>query len=611
MKTLYKKFIIMGCMAFLALFVMISSCKKGFLEIAAKGALDESVLATNSGVNELLIGAYSLLDGFGAHAVPLHEVVVGMQASVSNWIYGGVGSDDAHKGTSSGDNAYINEIETYAETPVTSGFDSKWIVLYAGIQRANDVLRELVKVSDGSISAEEAKQIKAEAMFLRGVYHFEAAKMWKNVPFIDESISFEKGNYRVPNATPIWPKIEEDLQFAATNLTATNGQVGRTTSWAAKAFLAKAYMFENKFTEAKSLLTDIIDNGVTSSGQKYTLINSFSDNFNALKKNGPESVFAVQMSVNDGANGANGSFGDGQNFPQGGPGGCCGFYQPSFSLVNSYKTDPVTGLPLLDTWNDSDIKNDQGIASSAPFSPYTGTLDPRLDYTVGRRGIPYLDWGLMPGASWIVEQSTAGPYIPVKNIYTKKDADATFQSYQGWQNPTSINYNMIRFADVLLWAAECEVEIGSLAQAETYVNMVRNRAANKSYWVKSDVANGGADYGGYAANYFIKPYPGGYFTLKEQARKAVFFERKLELAMEGHRFFDLQRWDNGTGYMADVLNAYIQHETHITGYNFLYMNGAKFTKGKNEIYPIPQSEIDLNVAVTGGTSVLKQNPVYN
>jgi hypothetical protein len=108
----------------------------------------------------------------------------------------------------------------------------------------------------------------------------------------------------------------------------------------------------------------------------------------------------------------------------------------------------------------------------------------------------------------------------------------------------------------------------------------------------------------------VEPYPVGIFAVqgKEYARKAVRFERKLEFAMEGHRFFDLQRYDNGTGYMADVLNAYIQHETSIPGYNYQILKGAKFTKGKNEIYPIPLAQIDLSTQEGGAT--LKQNPNY-
>jgi hypothetical protein len=591
----------------LALLILLMSCNESHLEKKAVGSLDESVLANRAGVNGLLIGAYSLLDGVGASGTGSP-----WQSPVSNYLLGGIASDDSHKGTEYGDESYMEQIENYTHTPITSSFDSKWRALYAGVQRANDVLRILERVKPEDISEADREQIVAEAVFLRAVYHFEAAKVWRNVPYVDEKVTFAGSNYLIPNTVSIWPLIEKDLLQAIASLTPVKADVGRANSWAAKAMLAKVYMFQYKYLDAQQLLTDIIANGTTASGQKYALTPRFSDNFNPSTKNGPESVFAVQMSVNDNApNGLNGNAGDLLNFPNGGPANCCVFYQPSFSLVNSYKTDPESGLPLLDTWNNGDIKNDQGIASTDPFTPYEGPLDPRLDYTVGRRGIPYLDWGNMPGAIWIQMQSASGPYISIKNSYYKADKATTSQSYGGWATTTSNNYNMIRFADILLWAAEVEVEVGSLEKAETLVNMVRARAANKDGWVKKYVDDDPAK--GYtnipAANYKIGLYK-GQFTAggKDYARKAVRFERKIELAMEGHRFFDLQRYDNGTGYMADVLNAYIAHETTIPGYDFQYMKGATFKKGKNEVFPIPQTQIDLSTV--DGTSVLVQNPNY-
>ncbi|HEX8040520.1 MAG TPA: RagB/SusD family nutrient uptake outer membrane protein, partial [Chryseosolibacter sp.] len=582
---------------------------KEHLEKSAIGALSEKTLANKAGVNGLLIGAYSLLDGVGGPGADQGP----WESAISNWVYGGVAADDAHKGSEYGDQVGIEKIENYTATAVEPYFNDKWIAVYAGVQRANDVLRVLKQVTDGSLSDDEIRQISSEAMFLRAVFHFEAAKMWRNVPFVDENVSFANGNYVVSNDANIWPKIESDLVFAASNLTATKAEIGRANSWAAKAFLAKAYMFQHKFSEAKPLLEDIIANGTTTSGEKYALVN-FSDNFNPAKKNSAESVFAVQMSVNDNSSGYNGNAGDVLNFASGGPANCCGFYQPSFSLVNSFKTDPSTGLPLLDNWNDSDITNDQGIASTSPFTPYSGTLDPRLDYTAGRRGIPYLDWGIMPGRIWIVSQDAMGPYIPIKNVYYQADQANSSDTFDGWASnqSTANNYTMIRFADVLLWAAEVEVEIGSLAKAEEYVNLVRARAADPAGWVHTyidpnDPLKGFTDTP--AANYKIGLYNGQFAGQGQDfARKAVRFERKLELAMEGHRFFDLQRYDNGTGYMADVLNAYIQHETSIPGYNFLYMKDAVFVKNKNELFPIPQVQIDLNV--TGGASLLQQNPNY-
>ena len=586
------------------------SCKR-YLEIPPTGVLSNNVLSTKAGVDGLLVGAYSLLRGYNP-AVPNDGVRQWTQAA-SNWIYGSVVADDAHKGSVSYDQPEIASMESYNTTPVNTYLNDKWISLYAGVQRSNDVLRILPLVKDGSLTTEQAKQIDAEAHFLRGFYLLELAKMYRNVPFIDEKVTYSAGNGNVANTDPIWPKIEADFKIAIAALPNAQAQPGRANLWAAKSFLAKTYMFQHKYTDANLVLKDIITNGVTASGVKYSLGN-YADNFNPSTKNGAESVFAVQFTVHDGGNGLNGNSGDLLNFPAGGPATCCGFFQPSFSFVNAFKTDAITGLPLFDTYNNADLKNDQGLVSSDPFVPTTETVDSRLDWTVGRRGIPYLDWGIHPGKSYITTQDEGGPYSPIKNVYYNAQQAATSDNGGGWApgQASSNNYNVIRFADVILWAAECEVEIGSLAQAETYVNLVRARAANPAGWVHTYIDNATPTKGFTnipAAKYTVGLYS-GQFTVKGQAyaREAVRFERRLEFGMEGHRFFDLQRYDNGTGYMADVLNAYIQHELKVPKFNPVIFVGATFKKGKTEIYPIPQIQIDLSNG--GGAQVLKQNPNY-
>ena len=231
--------------------VTIQSCSKNYLEKQPLGSLSETTLANKAGVAGLLVGAYSLLDGVGQSGSG-----DAFYTPVSNWVLGGVASDDAHKGSEYGDISEYQQVENYTVTPVILPFNEKWVALYAGVQRANDVLRVLAKVTDGSITDEESQQIIAESRFLRGVYHFEAAKIWRNVPYIDETVSFANGNYNVSNEVPIWPKIEEDFQFAADNLSETKSEIGRANSWAAKSFLAKTYMFQHKFAEAKTLIGD-------------------------------------------------------------------------------------------------------------------------------------------------------------------------------------------------------------------------------------------------------------------------------------------------------------------------------------------------------------------
>jgi hypothetical protein len=199
-------------------------------------------------------------------------------------------------------------------------------------------------------------------------------------------------------------------------------QVGRTNRLVAIGYLAKAKLYQGDYAAAKPLLESIINSG------RYGLQASFGDNFNIERKNSKESLFAAQSSVNDGSNGNNGNWGDVLNFPySGGPGGCCGFFQPSQYLAT---TVDAAGLPFLDTYNATDVKSDQGLKSKDAFTPEAGFLDPRLDWTVGRRGIPYLDWVNHPGNDWIRDQGNGGPYTPKKNVYYKaqegKKTDASF-----------------------------------------------------------------------------------------------------------------------------------------------------------------------------------------
>jgi hypothetical protein len=315
------------------------------------------------------------------------------------------------------------------------------------------------------------------------------------------------------------------------------------------------------------------------------------------------------MSVNDGSgnaqnNGqgvANGNYGDLLNFPYNdGPGACCGFFNPSQSLANAYKTD-ANGLPLLDESYNS------GKNVSDPTSPYTGTLDSRIDWAIGRKGIPYLDWGPHPGDAWIRDPSNDGHFNAKKNVYAKsqKGTLSSTESYWASTELTANNVNIIRFADVLLWAAEAHLKTGDPATALQLVNRVRARAADPKGWVY-DNATYSASSATYAPqttpadNYKVGLYPAGSFANADYAMKAIIFERRLELSMEGQRFFDLVRW----GIAADVLNAYAAHEQTIVP---VYV-GAHFTAGKSEYQPIPQSQIDALSAT--GTPYLKQNPGY-
>tara|TARA_Y100001933_G_scaffold34545_1_gene29497 strand:- start:6187 stop:7905 length:1719 start_codon:yes stop_codon:yes gene_type:complete len=555
---------------FASLFVLFA-CSDSFTEKPAVGALSDDALANEQGVNLLLVGAYSALDG-----IRNNQGAADWTVSGDNWWFD-VLADDAHKGSTDGDQADLFLLETYDWTSANPYVFGRWNGLFAGVNRANAVISLINSLEEGDFSSQ-----LAEARFLRGHFNFELQKVYGNVPYISEE-NFANTEFNQPNPGPIWDQIEADFQYAVDNLPASQSEVGRPTSWAAKAFLGKVHLFQSEWGQALALLQDVINNG------PYSLLPEFADNFRLAGDNSSENIFSIQFTTDSGQS-FNGNRGGTLNFPNPGPfGSCCGFYQPTQDLTNAYQTDG-TGLPLLDTFNQTDVANDYGINSDEAFTPHTGPLDPRLDYTVGRRGIDYNGYGPHVGKDWIRASfaDISGPYLPKKNVYTAGE-DAN-QGTGAWgQQHSGINYHIMRYADVLLMAAEAALEAnGDVATALNYVNQVRDRAKNST-----PVMNEAGD--APAANYQIEPYAS--FPDVDFARKAVRFERRLELAMEGHRLFDLRRWGNSV----DVINEYIQNEARTIG-NF--GTKANAYQANMDLLPIPIAAIDLS----GG--VLTQNPGF-
>lgn len=598
MKLIRSKYIFI--VSVIAAGLLLDACSKSFLERAPLGTLTSGDVSSKDGINALLIGAYAALDGQqdGVAAIGGGNP---WEAAPSNWIYGSVAGGDAHKGSDATDQPPVSQIATGQFDASNGFFNTKWKVLFDGIVRINNILA-LLPNAVGMTSAEKT-EVRAEARFLRGHYYFELKKMFGKVPWVDETMIVD---YKQPNNVDIWPKIEAEFQFAADSLPATQSQVGRANKWAAMCYLAKTYVFEAKYAEAKVLFDQITVSGVTSNGLPYALTPRFEDNFDSDTKNKSESVFAIQMVANDGTGSiSNANQGEMLNFPYNSPFGCCGFYQPTQELVNSYRTT-AAGLPYLDDYNSHAVKNDMGILSTDAFTPDTDPVDPRLDWTVGRRGIPYLDWGNHPGRAWVRDQAYAGPYAPKKNVYWQYNQDK-YKDANSWAPGSAININLIRYADVLLLAAEAEAGAasGSLDKAEAYVNQVRVRAGNaqtKVYKYLNDATPMGGFSSTPAANYVVNPYPAGDFVAqgKDYALKAIRFERKLELAMEGQRYFDIVRW--GTANAA--LTTYFSYESQIT----TDLAGAKFVANRNEHYPIPQRQIDLSFK--NGAKTLEQNEGY-
>ena len=586
-----KKYI--SLILILALSGIWPSCKQDFLTVKPAGSLDISLLSNPAGIEGLLVGAYSLLRGANSQ--------FGWQAASTNWVWGSIRGLEANKGTDSGDQPDINPIQTYVETATNDYLNVQWRSLYEAISRCNAIITvSNAALTAGKITQDQATSYIKQAKTIRGWYHFEAYRMWKNVPYMDEKTDPST----VTNSADIGAQIIADLTEGIT-LADNMGQIGKFNSTVAKVLLAKALMqINHDYAGALPLLAAVKTSGTKPDGSAIGLAPTYGEIFDIEKRNGIEAVYTVQYSVNDGSGGSNAGSGEVLNFPYksgGSPGGCCGFFDPTQEFVNSFRTS--AGLPLLDgTYNANPVKNDQAIPANpakdattglayvdAAFVPDAGPLDPRLDWSVGRRGIPYWDWGLHTGADWIRDQTYSGPFSPKKQVY-KLSQQGKLTEVGSWTSGYTANgYRMIRYADVLLLLAECQIETNDLAGALVNINLIRSRAANKAGWVTKIDATGkplAAVDGNFAANYVIANYA----TLGTQANARVILqmERKLELGQEGHRWFDLNRWGN----TVTECNRILTYEKTMPWGHALY--GSATVAAKNLVYPIPQAQIDVS-----------------
>ena len=610
MKIISRHPLLLGTAASLLAAATLYGCKN-FLDSSAapQGTLNSQSLANKAGVEGSLIAAYRTLDCTNATSA-------NWGCAASNWVWGSVASDDSYKGSDAGDQPPINDIEAYhwGTADAESYLNVKWQISYEGIVRANATLRLLKDVlakDPSAISASDAKGIEGEATFLRAHYHFEAWRMWGNVPYYRE----DDKDFRKPNIAPaaVATEILKDLDSAIKllPLTPRNAQAGRATQWTAKAYKGRVQVYNGDFANAVTTLRDVMNNG------PYKLETSFDKVWSGFVTNGPETILAYQASANDGEpNGNNANYGERLNFPYSGSHfGCCGFNQPSQNLVNFFQVD-AAGLPLATsspaTWN----------TSAANFNAAaTAAVDPRLDWTVGRDAVPYKDWGLYSGAAgWVRDPANGGPYGPKKNAHEQASG---LESSVGWQNTqlNAVNIHLFRYADLLLLLAEADVEQGNLVEALTLVNQIRTRAGVTAQGCGKP-ANGAAAaaeaaaYPGCAADtriavpindpsikwatYKVGLYPA--FPDAATARTAVRNERRLELAMEGQRFFDLRRWG-----IADVtLNAYVNgvggraEKTSRT-----YLAAAEPFAARHRWYPLPNIQIELSKVA--GQKTLTQN----
>ncbi|MEI9919071.1 MAG: RagB/SusD family nutrient uptake outer membrane protein [Bacteroidota bacterium] len=608
-KTLHK--------ILLCVLVLSASCSDDYLTVPAKGSLSTTQLLNQSGVESLLIGAYSALKANGVSS----STAGAWAGNATNWVFGSVCGQETFKGGIPGEQFDINPLSTFTASATNSYLIAKWGSVYDGINRCNLVLKTLAQVPDGMISDANIERITGEAKFLRAFFHLEAYKVFHNIPYVDETVT----NFNLPNTDDALSKIIADFDAAYKSLPEVMPAAGRANKWAAYAFKGKCMLYQEKYGEALLIFKDVIASGKTAGGNKYSLLPKFRDCFDASHDNNAESVFAINSSVNDGSGGANADAELALNYPYGGNPyvTCCGFNNPSLDLANSYRLD-LNGLPILDGSFNSTANELSDITwlkdrSATSVARDVDPLDPRCDWTLGRTGVPFLDWGVYNTPAWVRSLSDGGPYTPKKynalgsTFGTLTDKSSTTAGYE------AVNMYLMRFADVLLMAAECEVEAGTLSSAMDYVNLVRSRQLNEDSWVKISSDASKTDWQAYidpsvastpAGNYTIALYGTNgdvTFNTKATARKAVHMERKLELALEGHRFFDLVRWGevfttNANGNDDCLESAYL-YNVSLAGSASLGTT-FQFKTGKSEQWPIPQNQVDLS------QGVLKQNPGY-
>ncbi|MDO6602841.1 RagB/SusD family nutrient uptake outer membrane protein [Arenibacter palladensis] len=567
--------------------ILFISCSDSFLEYEPQGVLSSENVATADNAESLVIAAYAAL-GNEWQVMPLNYY----------WAYGSVRADDAYKGGGGRtDNIWVDQYEQFNVTQADSGSErwlpSTWTNHYKSISRANFALSVINDIPDSEYPNKTLRQ--AELSFLRAHSHFMLKILFKKIPYITENLTQEEISQTSNDISndELWNNIADDFIFAFDNLPQSQDEPGRADRNAAAAYLAKVRLYQAYEQDEQhqvvninaSRLQEVIDysNEVTGS-----LETDFANNFLGGYDNGPESIWAIQFSLNDGTAKGRASWVTGTTSPHGNPlYGCCGFNLASQNMVNAFKTN-TDGLPLLDTFNDSDIFN---VINNDGTSELTEgiSVDPRLDHTVGVPGRPFkyrntvnTSGDMIYNFSWARDPGVYGYF---GNMKEQQAPDCSCFVKDGAFVGTTKNYITIRFADVLLFKAEALIQLDRWEEALPIINQIRARAEAST---QRPLAAGASDI------YNIGQYSS--FPNKEFAWKALKFERRMELAMEGWRFFDLVRW----GEAEQTLNAYLAEEKTKRD----YLSNAEFTEGRDEYYPIPQREIDF----TGG--VYKQNPGY-
>ncbi|MGN1173798.1 MAG: RagB/SusD family nutrient uptake outer membrane protein [Muribaculaceae bacterium] len=572
---LNKILLTIGCAA------MMVSCSDDFLENKPQGSLSDGVMNSTESIDLLVNAAYAGLTGF------TNEQGDPWIRPTTNWSYGEVRADNAYKGGGGeGDIWDFHAMETFQVQSNNGNLDGKWFNLYSQISRCNAALRVLNGADESEVPV-KASRI-AEMKVLRAHFYFELSRLFNKVPYIDENLpTSEYVNVRNDEYTrdELLGKIAGELIEASKSLPERQSEVGRINknvaiAYAAKVKLYQAYVQDEQTHAVTSINKELLREVVSLIDQVkgYDLLSDFQQLDLVAYENGVESVFAVQYSMNDGSesagrvNWSNLLNSPGGNSPYHGD----GFFLPSQDLINAYQTDE-NGLPVFDYQSRPDYAVVTFVDDAVQtLSNTTPNVDPRLDFVTGRPTITFKTYKETPCQSWVRDRGTYG-HNCAKRFWVSPESSDMFQ---GWPwGASQLNWQIIRYADLLLYKAEALIELGQdLETARNLINRVRERAMNSEYVRDFNDASK------YAANYKIGLYPAAGWT-QEYARKALRTEMRLEKALEGERFFDLVRW----GVAKQVMTAYIAAEKD----NRIYYDGAVFDTGE-EYYPIPVAQYNFS-----------------
>ena len=547
-----------------------TSCDN-FIEVEPEGVIDEQLAMENP--EKMTTAAYAML-GDCWYSYPFNL-----------WPYGDVASDDALKGGSGTTDTGYHPMEIWSTMTSTPGeFDELWYRLYCAISRCNRALVSIADYGEEKLGAETARQRDAEVRFLRAHFYFKLVTMFRQVPWIDEEVYKNNAQEQTRNDEftyeQLFQKIIDDFKVAYDVLPADQKDGGRVNKIAAASYLAKCYLnlawgdgyeattgvshinqdYMNKVVE----YTDVVKNS------NYGYLEDFGDIFLPENKSSKESIFAVQCSdyKDDNTTFGRANWSNMLN-------GCwgiwsCGwdFHKPSQNLVSAFKTKD--GLPDFDNF-------DKEIAYPINGVPTAQKWDPRLFHTVGMPTFPYKyeqQYTMTKDNSRT--PNTYGYYASLKEVPQRSKGESYNSPWQAFD----MNDYVFRYTDVMLMRAEALIETGKLAEARTIINDIRQRAKNSV-----------AKHIQYAADQCeISLYPETYFQDKETARKCLRWERRLEMAMENSRYFDLRRW----GIASKTLNAYFEKEKNdvYEGQTYAqYLKDAHYTPGKNEFYPVPYNQM--------------------